>query len=130
MICRLLIFMILLSCVPIAQALIPARSQYHMQEVYDYRRQKMAEFEKAQQQHDAELVKRNQRLRQEMATPPWIHAETEPTAAVKLDSTHTESPKASAGQPAHKWMFSLLALLVIGGCMWWVKVKTEDRSSI
>jgi hypothetical protein len=123
---RLLIFVMLWACLPAAYAVLPRNSDFRQQEVFDYRQQKKKEFEKEQQQYETRMVSNDRQIRLELAASPWNGTAGGSAAAVKIDLTHSGQHRTGAGQPVKKWVFSIVALLFIGGCVWWVKVATEE----
>jgi len=123
--CRLLMLFVFWVCMPSVQAVLPGDAGFRQKEIFDYRQRKIAEFEEAKQQHEAELVSRSRQVRQEMALPPWGAVSS--SAAAKTGAIHSEQRKAGFVRQGRKWIFSIIALLFIGGGVWWVKSATETE---
>jgi len=124
---RLLILTILLAGGPfVAQAILPQDAGFRKKEILEYRQRKLAEYEQAQQKHEALMINRDQEIRRVLASPPW-GGSTASAAIPAVGTAHSTQKYTGARQYAHKWLFSIVALLFIGGGVWWVRISTESE---
>lgn len=121
---RVLILLVLWAGTSSLQAVLPADAGARQQEILDYRRRKTAEFEEMQREYEADLVRRAQQVRQELAAPPWGLSGS---AAARPGTVRSEPHKTGSSLQIRKWIFSALAFFLIGGSVWWVRAKTEPR---
>ena len=120
---RILMVLLLLAGAQSAQSALPGDAAGRQKEMLIHRQEKMALFEKAKQQRATALISRDQQVRQEMTLPPQGGVAAGPSAAVAF----SEPSAAVAGPHTPNWVVSIIALLCLGGFVWWVRVKTELR---
>ena len=87
----------------------------------------VAVVEKAEPQSEAGLVGKDRQVRQEITTLPRSRSAAADPEAVAANPAPSEPSAAVAGPHTPKWLVSIIALLCLGGFVWWVRVKTELR---
>ena len=87
----------------------------------------LAVVEKAEPQSEAGRVSGDRQVRQEITTLPRSRSAAADPEAVAANPAPSEPSAAVAGPHTPKWLVSIIALLCLGGFVWWVRVKTELR---
>lgn len=120
---RLIIFIMFFSCGAVSQAVLPHNAGARQKDVFAYRQRKLDEFEKAQRQHELLMISRDRQVRRELAASPWSGG---------IGTVSAKAGLLSAGQVGNiserrfqRWTISIIALLFIGGGVWWVRAATE-----
>lgn len=113
----------------VAPAMLPKDAEFRTREIQRYRKEKLVEFEKQQQQRDAQLAVRDQQIQQAMKDPPWKRSAAPAVAPVETESLPQPAKKAVV-RSSHRWGFGISALLLIGGGVWWVRSKTETEPGL
>jgi hypothetical protein len=122
----LLCFFLLLDVLPV-QAALPRDAQFRMKDIYEYRQRKLAEYERAQKRHEALMISKEQAVRQELSVSPWVSVGNKSSVAGN-GTTHSEKKNIASGRYGRSWIFSVCSLLLIGGCVWWVRIATGSES--
>jgi hypothetical protein len=109
-----------------AFAVLPPDAAFRAPQIHaEYMRSARA-YEERQQQRQREAIEQYRKTEADIFTPPWKRAAA-PSAAAISGGTSAPAQKAVAGQPGRKWTFSIIALLLIGGAVWWVRTATEPE---
>jgi hypothetical protein len=121
----LLILFLLCASVVAAQAVLPKNSEFRKRDILDYRQRKLAEYEQAQKNHEAQMVSKDQAVRQEISLSPWRSTVGTVPGESRLSKASAQKEN-GFGRQGRKWLFSITALLLVGGGVWWVRIATED----
>ena len=79
-----------------------------------------------QVQIEDRLIRDVQQVRDTLLKSPWTRQETSNSPAIS-NKKGASNELVNHRAKKHKWLFSFIALLVIGGLVWWVRVSTEGN---
>lgn len=85
-------------------------------------------YEERLKQRQVEATEQYNKTKAAIYTPPWNRAAAPSAAAVVAGGTSAPVQEAAGRQRLQKWIFSIIALLFIGGAVWWVRIATEPES--
>lgn len=123
----LMIFLFFLTGISVVHAILPPDAAFKKRDIFEYRQRKMAEYQRAEQRHETSMVVKDQAVRKELSISPWSAA-VGSAGASRTGVIRAAQHRVEARQRSRKWVFSTIALLLIGGWVWWVKISTESES--
>jgi hypothetical protein len=108
----------------VAQAILPRDAQFRKKEALDYRSRKLAEYEQASQHHEAVMISKEQSVRQELSRSPW-QVESGRSGDSTIGTVDSRQTGTRSGRQGLNWLWSVLALVLLGGGVWCVKIATD-----
>jgi hypothetical protein len=124
---RLLILLVLFAGALSVSAALPVDAGARQKELYSFRQRKLAEYDRDKQQREQTMVVRDRQVRQEMAAPPWNISAADSSVIAKTGIIRPGPRQNGASPQGRNWILSIMALVLIGGCVWWVRIATEKE---
>jgi len=126
MIPRFIVFLMLLLFSSGAYAMLPHDAEFRQRDILIYRQNKMYEYEQEQKKHEASMVSIDRQVRQALAAPPGVRTLGAPVLSGGEISRPAGSLSSGSGRSARRWIISIISLLFIGTCVWWVRISTGE----
>jgi hypothetical protein len=82
-------------------------------------------YEERQKLRQIEAVEQYRKTEAAIYTPPWNRSAA--PSAVAASAVSAPAQKAVAEHRVQKWTFSIIALFLICGAVWWVRITTEPE---
>jgi len=122
---RLVLLFFVLLAGGAAQGLLPPDAPYRQKEILRYRARKTAESEQRKEQHGRQMIAMDQKTREAMNHSPWVSVSGEAEGSAQRAHQAAVQQKALRTRVIYRWIFSVTALLLIGGGVWWVHGATK-----
>jgi len=120
-----LLILIFFAAALSTSAALPGDAAFRKQELFLYRQKKMEEFEKARQQREEQMIRREQQIRIEMASPPW-RVQTIGPSGTQDAGSRSGSVQKLMEKKRRKWVGGMMTLLFIAGGVRYVQILTNE----
>lgn len=124
MIRRMIVFsgVLLLTCS--SRAVLPPDAKAREPDIRAYRQQLNLRYEERQVERQAAAVRAYEQTRLDIMTPPWMRTGVHPAAPAAEDPSVAET--AEARKRNHRFLISIVLLILIGGGAVWVRRATRE----